>query len=339
MNYKVSIIVPIYNVENYLLECLESIENQTLDNIEVIAVNDGSTDRSPEILEAFCKGKENYKIVNQDNGGVSKARNVGVSYATGEYVYFLDSDDMIKPNLCAECYKMAEENSLDVVLFDADVFYEENMLNREGEFKYEKSEDITWQGVVTGEEMYCVMHEKKCYTCSVVLIFIRRNYLNKEKHMFYEGILHEDELYTPILLIKAERVIYMAKQLFIRRVRGRSIMTNRWSYRNCNGYLTVAEELINFIQKEEQKSEKTIKIVYERVVFFLKRAGYIIGAINRSVDENKMFLNRIKKLYGICGMKMPVKLRISLLFPVTYRILYEVKQKLKKILKKREENL
>lgn len=339
MNYKVSIIVPIYNVENYLLECLESIENQTLDNIEVIAVNDGSTDRSPEILEAFCKGKENYKIVNQDNGGVSKARNVGVSYATGEYVYFLDSDDMIKPNLCAECYKMAEENSLDVVLFDADVFYEENMLNREGEFKYEKSEDITWQGVVTGEEMYCVMHEKKCYTCLVGLIFIRRNYLNKEKHMFYEGILHEDELYTPILLIKAERVIYMAKQLFIRRVRGRSIMTNRWSYRNCNGYLTVAEELINFIQKEEQKSEKTIKIVYERVVFFLKRAGYIIGAINRSVDENKMFLNRIKKLYGICGMKMPVKLRISLLFPVTYRILYEVKQKLKKILKKREENL
>ena len=95
----ISIIVPVYNVENYMEECLDSIKNQTHKDIEVILVNDGSTDGSREICERYCEKDSRFKLINQENQGLSEARNVGVRVSTGEYIFFVDSDDVVKVDI------------------------------------------------------------------------------------------------------------------------------------------------------------------------------------------------------------------------------------------------
>src|SRR5574344_1236108 len=101
MSLKVSVVIPIYNVENYLPQCLDSLVSQTLKDVEIICVNDGSTDRSADILSEYAAKYENIKIITQNNcGGVGGTRNVGVKAATGEYIAYVDGDDFVKPDFC-----------------------------------------------------------------------------------------------------------------------------------------------------------------------------------------------------------------------------------------------
>ena len=115
---KVSVIVPIYNVEKYLNRCLDSLVNQTLKDIEIILVNDGSTDGSKDIAKTYEKEYQNVKLYNKKNGGLSDARNYGLKYATGKYVAFIDSDDYADITLYEKMYKKAEEEKLDYVECD-----------------------------------------------------------------------------------------------------------------------------------------------------------------------------------------------------------------------------
>ncbi|MEK3991744.1 glycosyltransferase family 2 protein [Robertmurraya sp. FSL R5-0851] len=116
MKPKVSIIVPIYNVDKYLNRCLDSILNQSLKEIEIIAVNDGSTDRSYEILLDYQKSDPRLKVINKKNGGVSSARNTGLEQVTGEYIGFVDPDDWIDKHMYEELYKTAQVEEADVVM-------------------------------------------------------------------------------------------------------------------------------------------------------------------------------------------------------------------------------
>lgn len=118
MDIKVSVIRPVYNVENYLEEYLNSAVNQTLKEIEIIAINDGSTDCSLEILNKYKSKYKNFSIINQENRGLSGARNSGLRVSKGKYVYFLDSDDYINKDAMEICYKEAEKDKLDIVTFD-----------------------------------------------------------------------------------------------------------------------------------------------------------------------------------------------------------------------------
>ena len=113
---KVSVIVPVYNVEDYLRECLDSLINQSLDDIEIICVNDGSTDSSMEILKEY-EDNPKIRIYSQDNAGLSAARNTGLEHVNGQYIYFIDSDDILCENALERLYETAEEKSLDMVIF------------------------------------------------------------------------------------------------------------------------------------------------------------------------------------------------------------------------------
>lgn len=117
MSSKVSIIVPIYNVENYLERCVESLINQTFSNLEIILVNDGSPDKSPLICDEYKEKDERIKVIHKVNGGLSDARNAGLKVSTGEYIIFVDSDDYIELNLVEEAIKVAEKNNSDVVIW------------------------------------------------------------------------------------------------------------------------------------------------------------------------------------------------------------------------------
>ena len=116
---KFSIIVPIYNVEKYLPKCLDSLINQTYSNIEIICVNDGSTDNSLQILEEYANKDKRIKIINQENQGVSVARNNGIDNATGDYILFVDSDDWLEIYACDILNKKLEKNNSDLIIFNA----------------------------------------------------------------------------------------------------------------------------------------------------------------------------------------------------------------------------
>ena len=124
---KVSIIVPVYNVEKYLKECLESIANQTIhEDIEAIIVNDGSTDNSQHIIEEYVnKYPKVFQSHIKKNGGQGDARNYGIKYATGEYLSFVDSDDVIRCDMCEKMYEKAKQEGYDIVMCDIQWFYED----------------------------------------------------------------------------------------------------------------------------------------------------------------------------------------------------------------------
>ena len=121
----VSVLIPVYNVEKYLSRCLESIVKQTLTQIEIICVNDGSTDGSLEILEKYQKEDSRIIIINKENGGLPSARNAGLDRAKGKYVGFVDSDDFVEPNMFEKLYRTAEDEKSEIVICGANVFPEE----------------------------------------------------------------------------------------------------------------------------------------------------------------------------------------------------------------------
>ena len=121
-DYKVSVIVPVYNVEQYLSDCLESICRQTLKGIEIIVVNDGSTDNSLSIIKSFQQKYSNIKLINKKNGGLSSARNAGIDMAVGEYLFFVDSDDFITPDYVATLYGLCEKYNCKLAIADWYIF-------------------------------------------------------------------------------------------------------------------------------------------------------------------------------------------------------------------------
>ena len=121
----VSVLIPVYNVEKYLERCLESLINQTLTQIEIVCVNDGSTDNSLKILEEYSKKDSRIVIVNKPNGGLPSARNAGLDVAKGKYVGFVDSDDYVQTDMFEKLYQTAEREKSDIVICGANIFPEE----------------------------------------------------------------------------------------------------------------------------------------------------------------------------------------------------------------------
>lgn len=118
-NIKVSVVVPVYKVENYIRSCLDSIKNQTLKEIEVICIDDGSPDNSGKILDEYAINDLRFRVYHQKNAGVCVTRNRGIDLAKGEYIKFVDSDDTIDPTTCEKCYKKAKEDDADIVYHDS----------------------------------------------------------------------------------------------------------------------------------------------------------------------------------------------------------------------------
>ena len=128
MRPKISIIIPMYNVEKYLRRCLDSVKNQTFENWQAICVDDGSPDKSGEIAEEYAKTDKRFVVVHKENGGLSDARNAGMPKASGEYIMFLDSDDFIHPQTMEIAYNLAQKNNSDIVSFTYDRFYRPQLM-------------------------------------------------------------------------------------------------------------------------------------------------------------------------------------------------------------------
>ena len=193
---KVSIIVPVYNVEKYIHKCLDSLVNQTLKELEFIFVNDGSPDNSPKIIKEYQKKDKRIKLLNKENGGQASARNLGLEHAKGEYIAFLDSDDYVKENMYEILYNRAKKDNLDIVICNNYLVYKDSTV-----------ENVP--GITNKKEKIISPREYTTLSPSPWNKIIRHEYLNQEKFKFPEGIIYEDLASIPLLGLSNPKIVYL----------------------------------------------------------------------------------------------------------------------------------
>lgn len=241
---KVSVILPIYNVAPYLDEAFQSLLTQTLSDIEIIAVNDGSTDNSQELIDYYAAKDSRILTLQQENQGLSGARNTALQHATGEYIYMMDSDDVLSNRDALKIsYEYAKRHNADFIFFDGVRFSDEDHhfisdIRRTHLVENNKKYD--------GEYLLNLMLDKETHNSAVWLLLINHNFMRRLGVLFYPGIIHEDELFTTILTLSSNSIYALQESFVNHRVRSSSIMGLHYSKRNLDCYLTVADELLRF---------------------------------------------------------------------------------------------
>ncbi|MBO7119160.1 MAG: glycosyltransferase [Bacteroidaceae bacterium] len=229
----VSVVVPVYNDEKYIGECLDSILTQSYRNIEIICVNDGSTDNSPSILKQYAQKSDDFfsiKIVDRENGGLSAARNSGMNCATGKYIYFLDSDDMLNyDNAILEMVLLAEENRLDQLIFACRLFSDgkggELARRVKAEEEYHRVYPPLKDTVLSGTELFTELERNGRFFATQQTRFYLLSSLTNYNLSYPEGLLHEDNYMAPLSLRFAERAMIVGQPFLARRIRAGSIVT------------------------------------------------------------------------------------------------------------------
>lgn len=254
---KVSVVVPVYNVEKYLPECLDSICNQTLSDLEIICVNDGSTDSSLEILKRYAVIDNRIVILSQENGGLSVARNTGINFAKGEYIYFCDSDDKIDVKTLETLYNRAKNDDLDMLYFDAEPFFENAEVEKQfASYKtyYKRKND--YRGIYSGKKLFNEFLKNRDYLPSACINFLKADFIIKNNLTFEPGILHEDNLWSFKCALLAERVGYSANTFFHRRIRSNSIVTQQINFNHVYGYFLSVVKGIEFLKAIRLSSDE-----------------------------------------------------------------------------------
>lgn len=243
---KMSVIIPVYNTGKYLRECLDSVCKQDLRDIEIVCVNDGSTDNSLAILKEYAQKDPRVKVISQENAGLGAARNVGLSYSNGEFIYFMDSDDVSSSEALSKMYTTLKGSGLDALFFSAASFYETPELEQShAHYKtyYTRKEfDIS-----NGQTLGVKLQNTKSNFASACCYCCRRLFLIENEIYFPEGSLYEDNAVFWTILKNAQKAKSISTPLFLRRVRQNSIMTNRkLGFRNFEGYaktISILEKL------------------------------------------------------------------------------------------------
>lgn len=301
---KLSVIIPIYNVEKYLEACLNSIVNQTLKEIEVICVNDGSTDSSNEIINKYATKYNNIKVINHEkNFGQSIARNNGFEAATGKYIYFLDSDDYLNDlNALEILFNNCEINELDIALFDSDIIYEDNYNGYENDikeyFKYANQCNKKYLGtnLISGTKLFNTLVEHNCYRQNVCFRIYKREFLKNINLKFYENIIYEDILYSIIADIKAKRVKYINKSFYVYIKRNNSTMSRKNLKKSIEGHYVSANELFKFLNEyPEIKNDEITKKSLKHLIKQYYKYSISDCDIIKDIDMRKNIISNIDK--------------------------------------------
>ena len=235
----ISVIVPVYNVETYLEECLDSIQNQTYTDFEVLLVNDGSTDRSKAICERYCQTDKRFRLMNQTNQGLSAARNKGVEISTGEYIVFVDSDDVIKTNYLEKLMHYMRED-VDIVESQFTVSNEEFLA------KSFKEPSILFEG---NSQEAVKIFPKHVLNVNAVTKLYRRSIV--EAVPYIDGVIFED-VYCGIGMLKyIRKIIKIDYKGYYYRQRQASIMHRTFTPKNLDIF-TVSDKLIEMYSDREE---------------------------------------------------------------------------------------
>ncbi len=217
---KISVIIPVYNVEKYLEECLDSIINQTFEDIEIICIDDGSTDNSLDILREYEKSDKRLSVVCQENSGLSITRNHGIKLAKGDYIYFIDSDDYLELTALEELYEISKEKNLDILIFKL-INFDDGTTNKYTSEYYEMESLKYLNGKVFNYED--IGEDALNFAVSAPGKFYKKELIQDME--FPEKLIFEDNLFFAKSMLKAKRVSFYDKHLYNRRIRNDSITT------------------------------------------------------------------------------------------------------------------
>ena len=218
---KFSIIIPIYKVEQYLHECVDSVLNQTFRDFEVILVDDGSPDSCPLICDEYAQKDKRVKVIHKPNGGLADARNAGLDVAEGDYICFIDSDDYLINNHVLSLLADKTQTNPDVVHYKFIEWYERDGHLGKCNFDYR----VETEGR-TVAEIYCELIDKDAYYNSAWSKIIKRNLLHENNIQFEKGILGEDNEWYYHVVMVAKSLMLVDEPLYVYRRRGNSITTS-----------------------------------------------------------------------------------------------------------------
>jgi glycosyltransferase involved in cell wall biosynthesis len=289
----VSIIIPVYNVQDYLEECIDSLLNQTYKNIEIITIDDGSTDSSLKILMEYEKKINNLKVIKQGNEGQSIARNNGIKIAEGKYIYFLDSDDYLSKYTIENLVLKMERNDLDLIRFSAKSFTKSKEI-KINNHQYDFSKYFESNKIYSKEEF--IRTSLRAYSASPVLYMVKKDIITKHKILFRPGIIHEDQLFTLQVFLNVNKSMYDPGRYYNRRLRPNSIMTSKdikSKEKSFLSYVQIYKQML--IMLNDNKKYEEISLINAR----LKRiASHLIYSdVNKKLK--KLEIRRLRKFSKI----------------------------------------
>lgn len=282
---KVSVIIPVYNTEDYLNECLDSIVNQSLKDIEIICINDGSTDNSLKILNKYANIDDRFNVFSQENKGQGSARNFGLKHAKGKYIYFMDSDDILELNALEDTYNICEENSLDFVIFKLSTYNEDT-----GENYNEECYTITPLKDYSGKIFNYNDIDDLIFNIPVSPVnkLYNGNFLRSLNVKFPENLIFEDNVIFWDILFNAKRISFYDEYLYIRR---RHSSSSTGNIKNKN--------LIDTIKVNNLVIQKFIDYgffnKYKKILYNRKFNSIYFRFSSISSEYKSLFFNEMKK--------------------------------------------
>lgn len=284
MNPKVSIIVPVYNVEKYLDECVQSIQKQTYKNIEIILVDDGSPDHSPQMCDEYAQKDSRIKVIHKKNGGLSSARNAGIDAATGEYIMFIDSDDFIEPIMVEKLLELKENTNTEVVACNIDKF--------EGStYKTIKDKNTFKDIAVFDKQTYLKKLLLRTIDCTSCNKLYQKGYIGDIR--FWEGVNNEDHLFLFKLYQKCNKIAYTDKVYYHYRTTPNSITTKKLNDRSFD-ILKNKEVIKQIIEKNKLDLNKEFHIYNISICLNYARAIYRNKVVEEYKDRYNYFCKTIK---------------------------------------------
>lgn len=287
MKYKISIVVPIYNAEKYLKECVESIINQTIgfENLQVILVDDGSTDKSGEIADKYSGKYDNIIAVHLREshyiGGA--ARNEGIKQAEGEYIMFIDSDDCFKENACENMYHTASKNNADIVTGNYKCMDEKGKLWNEPIFDRKKYPSCELKEV--NEKFFYL------YCPSVCMKIFKLSLIEQNEIEFLEGVPAEDAYFSSFAFLKSEKIYYLDEEIYYYRRRNSGNVSTSWM-RNKKYFMSV-----NYaFRKIYELFEKENKVEYYQYFYAKNLISLLYKFIDSKLINNEERIEIIDKM-------------------------------------------
>lgn len=291
MKAKITVIVPVYNVEEYLPSCLDSLINQTYKNIEIVCVNDGSTDGSGEILKDYTKKDQRIKVINKKNGGLSSARNAALEKCNTEYVMFCDSDDSFNEKMCEKMVYAIEKDGSDIAVCDTNVIYSAHEEMRESDEQYY---DLKYKG-------------KKMVTDDVILntnvsvsnkIF-KMEIIRKNELTFPEGLNNEDFYFYNIYMSYASDISFVKEKLYNYERRDGSIMSENFEKDKLSlDHLKIAEKIFKVYKKSGFLVKHTDLFWAQwRNSYWFSFEHTSLNMRGRVFDEGKAFMKKYLENY------------------------------------------
>lgn len=283
--YFFSIIIPIFNVEKYLSECIDSVLKQE-EKCEIILIDDGSKDNSGEIADLYAENHSNVIVVHQENKGLSAARNEGIKNANGKFIIFLDSDDLLVQGSLKKIRDLIEEHP------GAEIYFG-NIIKRNS-CKFDtriKKDNLIPNHFYAGKEaIYEELQFKGKFMAMAPSGIYERVYLKLNKFCFRVGVLHEDEEWMPRVELLAKRIMYFNVDFYIYRIREGSITTQLGKERNAKDLRTICEELREIYSDINEKDIKKHLECYLAKLYI--HATSILIRIKDDCNIDKSYVSR-----------------------------------------------